>query len=80
MHSAVDNLPSEVKAQLDQTCANLQKYQETVQQTVDQLAAGLDTLTKHLNAYKPASTKSVGDCRRNFIKKWLKNGSVRTKD
>ena len=66
--SAVEGLRNEVKAHMDQTCAGLNKRQEEMRQSVSQVAAGLENLTKQLNFFKPASAETIGNLQENLSK------------
>ena len=51
----------EVQTQLEENAVDWQRQTEETQQTVGKIAAGLEELTKQLNALKPTSVASIGD-------------------
>ena len=51
----------EAQAQLVPNRVDLERCNEETRQTVEKVTAGLEELTKQLNAYKPASAENVGD-------------------
>ena len=52
--------------QLVQNRTDLERHHEETKQTVEKVAAGLEELTRQLNAYKPASAENVGDVQKNL--------------
>ena len=65
-HSVVDGLRDEIRAHLAQNRADFERRQEETMQTVAQVSASLDILTKKLNQFKPASGVDVGDLKKKL--------------
>ena len=73
---AVEDMRKEVQMQLVQNRADLERRHEETKQTVEKVVAGLEELTKQLNAYKPASAENVGDVQKNLSKQVAQKLSV----
>ena len=66
--SAIEGFHNEVKAHIDQPRGDVDKLQEEMWQSVSQMAAGLENLTKQLNSFKHASAEIVGNLQENLSK------------
>ena len=76
--TTVKEMRKEVQTQLEQSRVDwLQKNEET-EQTVGKIAAGLEELTKQLNAFKFASAESVGDTQRQFSEQFNQRLSLQS--
>ena len=59
--TAVEGMRRDVQAQIEQTRVDAQRRDEENQKTIQQIAAGLETLTKQLNDFRPVNVEHVGD-------------------
>ena len=60
MHIAVEGMRRDVQAQIDQNRVDAQRRDEENQKTIQQIAAGLEELTKQLNDFRPVNVEHVG--------------------
>ena len=60
-HTAVEGMRHDVKAQIDQNRADIQRRDEENQKTMQQIATGLENLTKELNDFRLVNVEHVGD-------------------
>ena len=60
MCTAVEGMRRDVQAQIDQNRADAQRRDEENQKTIQQIAAGLEQLTKQLNDFRPVNVEHVG--------------------
>ena len=58
--ATIDGLHEEVKAQMDQKGADLERKQVETQGIVKEIAADVEELTKQPNSFKPASESALG--------------------
>ena len=58
--TAVEGMRRDVQAQIEQTRADAQRRDEETQKTIQQIAAGLEQLTKQLNDFRPVNVEHVG--------------------
>ena len=56
--------------QLEQSRVDVLQKNEETKQTIGEIAAGLEELTKQLNAFKPTSAESVGDAQKQFFEQF----------
>ena len=64
MRIAVEGMRQYVQAQIEQNCADAQRKDEENQKTIQQIAAGLEHLTKQLNDFHPMNVEHVGDAQK----------------
>ena len=57
---AVEGMCCDVQAQLDQSRADVHRRDAENQKTIQQIAAGLENLTKQLNEFRPMNVEHVG--------------------
>ena len=57
---AVEGVGRDIQAQLDQNCADALWHEEEIQRQVQEISNQMQTLTKQLNKFKPASEHTVG--------------------
>ena len=68
--TAVEGMRRDVQAQLDQTRADVQHRDAQNQKTMQQIAAGLENLTKQLNDFRPMNVEHVGDVQQQVSDKF----------
>ena len=66
---AINNMRKEIQVQLSQNRADLERRHEETRQTVEDIPAGLEELTRQLNAFKPASEENVGQMQKDLSEK-----------
>ena len=57
----VDGLHQEIKGQINQNRADLERKQVEMQGIVKKIAADLEELTRQLNSFKPTSESALGE-------------------
>ena len=65
---AVDGLRDEVRVHIEQNRVNFERRQEETRQTVSQVAAGLEKLTRQMALFNPVSEDAVGNLEKNLPK------------
>ena len=60
MCTAVEGMRRDVQAQIEKTRVDAQRRDEETQKTIQQIAAGLEQLTKQLNDFRPVNVEHVG--------------------
>ena len=60
--TAVEGMRRDVQAQIDQNRVDAQCRDEENQKTIQQIAAGLEQLTKQLNDFRPCERGTCGCC------------------
>ena len=67
--TAVEGMCRDVQAQIEQTRADAQRKDEETQKTIQQIAAGLEQLTKQLNDFRPVNVEHVGVAQKQISEK-----------
>ena len=65
--TAVEGMRRDVQAQIEQNPADTQRRDEGNQKTIQQIAAGLENLTKQLNKFHPVNVEHVGDAQKKLL-------------
>ena len=66
--TVVEGMRRDVQAQIEKTRVDTQRRDEETQKTIQQIAAGLEQLTKQLNDFRPVNVEHVGVAQQQVAK------------